>query len=186
MTFSLHGTDDKKLYLLLSSAQTMKQANLSIVREITASGNAAIVITTNQPYLILKKLYGREGIDLSKVHFVDAITRYAIGKVPEDAANAIFVNSPENLTDMGIAITQTLKEMEGQNIFVVFDSVSTMLIYLSSVNISKFIHFVSSRLKILDVSGIFLAVEKGLDPLLLTQLTTFVDEVVDLDESAEG
>lgn len=184
MKFSLNGSDEKKLCLLLSSAQTMKQANLAIVREITSRGNAAIVITTNQPYLILRKLYEREGIDLSKTHFVDAITRYAIGKVPEDAANALFVNSPENLTDMGIAITQTLKEVEGQNVFVVFDSVSTMLIYLSSVNISKFIHFVSNRLKLLEVSGIFLAVEKGLDPLLLTQLTTFVDEVVDLDAEA--
>jgi len=186
MRFSLNEKDEKKLYLLLSSAQAMKQANVTIVRDITALGNAVIVITTNQPYLILRKLYGREGVDISNVHFVDAITKYAIGKVPADATNALFVNSPEDLTDMGIAITQTLKEMEGQNVFVVFDSVSTMLIYLSSVNISKFIHFVSSRLKILDVSGIFLAVEKGLDPLLLTQLTTFVDEVVDLDEVVEG
>jgi hypothetical protein len=31
----------------------------------------------------------------------------------------------------------------------------------------------------MDVSGIFLAVEKGLDPMLMTQLTTFVDNVVD-------
>jgi hypothetical protein len=30
-------------------------------------------------------------------------------------------------------------------------------------------------------SGIFLAVEKGLDPGLLLQLTTFVDQVIDVD-----
>ncbi|MDK2974137.1 MAG: hypothetical protein PWP08_508 [Methanofollis sp.] len=163
----------------------MKEANVAIVRDIIASGNAAAVITTNQPYMILRKLYGEEGIDLSNVYFVDAITKYAVGKVPDDAVNTLFVNRPDNLTDMGIAITRTLKNAEGRSVSLLFDSVSTMLIYLSSVNISKFIHFVSSRLKILDVSGIFLSVEKGLDPLLLSQLTTFVDEVVDLDEIAE-
>jgi hypothetical protein len=56
---------------------------------------------------------------------------------------------------------------------------STMLIYLSSPNISKFIHFVTNKLRLMDISGIFLAVEKGLDPMLMTQLTTFVDTVID-------
>lgn len=163
----------------------MKKANVSIVREIVSRGAVAIVVTTNQPYLILKKLYEREGLDLSKVYFVDAITRYAVGAEPAGAANAQFVNSPENLTGMGIAVTQALKEVEGGNVFVFVDSISTMLIYLSSADVSKFIHFLSSRLKILNVSGVFLAVGKGLDPLLLTRLTTFVDEVIDLDEIAK-
>jgi len=79
MTFSLHGTDEKKLYLLLSSAQTMKQANVSIVREITASGNAAIVITTNQPYLILKKLYDLARNELNR--YLNAEMRRFIGLV---------------------------------------------------------------------------------------------------------
>ena len=61
------------------------------------------------------------------------------------------------------------------------DSFSTMLIYLSSANISKFIHFVTNKLRLMDISGVFLAVEKGLDPLLMTQLTTFVDMVVETD-----
>jgi len=57
-----------------------------------------------------------------------------------------------------------------------------MLIYLPSIHISKFIHFVTSKLRLLDVPGIFLAVEKGIDPLLLTQLTTYVDDVIDMDK----
>ena len=61
------------------------------------------------------------------------------------------------------------------------DSFSTMLIYLSSANISKFIHFVTNKLRLMDISGVFLAVEKGLDPLLMTQRTTFVDMVVETD-----
>jgi hypothetical protein len=59
------------------------------------------------------------------------------------------------------------------------DSISTMLIYLSSLNISKFIHFVTNKLRLMDISGVFLAVEKGLDPMFVSQLTTFVDHVID-------
>lgn len=141
-----------------------------------------MVITTNQPSMVLRKLYLQEGIDLEHVRFIDAITKYAIGKVPEDVENVVFVKSPDDLTDMGIAITQILKEEGEEEVFILFDSVSTMLIYLSSTNISRFIHFVTSKLKITGIAGVFLAVEKGLDPLLLSQLTTFVDEVVDTEK----
>jgi KaiC/GvpD/RAD55 family RecA-like ATPase len=181
MRFVHENDEDRRLHLVLAPAQAMKQTNLRIVREITAGGATAVIITTNQPYLVLRKLYLQEGIDLARVRFIDAITKYAIGKAPDDAENVIFVNSPENLTDLGIAITQTLKAAGEEEVFVLFDSVSTMLIYLSSANISRFIHFVTSRLKIAGIAGVFLAVEKGLDPLLLSQLTTFVDEVVDME-----
>jgi hypothetical protein len=80
---------------------------------------------------------------------------------------------------MGIAVTEVLKERTGEKVCILYDSVSTMLIYLSSPNISKFIHFVTNKLRLLDISGVFLAVEKGLDPMLMSQLTTFVDTVID-------
>ncbi|MDD1664258.1 MAG: hypothetical protein LUQ32_02785, partial [Methanomicrobiales archaeon] len=76
--------------------------------------------------------------------------------------------------------SDSLKDMGGRKVAILLDSVSTMLIYLPSANLSKFIHFVSSKLKILDMAGIFLAVEDGLDPILLSQLTTFVDQVVNM------
>jgi len=69
--------------------------------------------------------------------------------------------------------------MEGKKACIVLDSVSTMLIYLPSQNISKFMHFVTNRLRLAGVAGVFLAAEKGLDPDLLNQLTTFVDSVIE-------
>jgi hypothetical protein len=56
-----------------------------------------------------------------------------------------------------------------------------MLIYLSSENLAKFMHFVSSKLKIMNISGIFLAIERGLDPIIISQLTSFSDDVIDMD-----
>ena len=141
-----------------------------------------VVITTNQPSAILKKHYAAEGIDRGNVTFIDAITKYAIGRIPEGETDTKFVNSPSNLTDLGIAITEVLNPASGEKTCLLFDSISTMLIYLPSIHISKFIHFVTSKLRLLDVPGIFLAVEKGIDPLLLTQLTTYVDDVIDMDK----
>ena len=65
------------------------------------------------------------------------------------------------------------------------DSVNAMLIYIPSANMSKFVHFLSSKLRLLDIRGVFLAVEKGLDPILMGQLTSFTDEVIDLDRDGD-
>jgi len=62
------------------------------------------------------------------------------------------------------------------------DDISTMLLYSPSVTISKFIHFITNKLRLFDVAGVFLAVEKGLDPALLTQISTFADLVESLEE----
>jgi hypothetical protein len=184
MTFSFDRLDKDKIYLCLTSADRLKENSSAIIRTLLAKGYVVIVVTTNQPYTILKKAYEKDGIDVAKIGFIDAITRYAVGEVPVGAKGVRFTSSPSDLTQLGIAISDALKDVGGRKAAILLDSVSTMLIYLPSTNLSKFIHFVSSKLKILDMAGIFLAVEDGLDPTLLSQLTTFVDQVVNMDKEA--
>jgi KaiC/GvpD/RAD55 family RecA-like ATPase len=169
------------LYLVLSSAEKLKEHNIAILKSLISGGYQVVVITTNQPAAVLEKLYASRGIDLSRIFFIDAITRYAIGKASGITQNCRFINSPSNLTDLGIAITEVLNRRSAGKACLLFDSISTMLIYIPSINISKFIHFITSKLRLVDATGVFLAVEKGLDPLLLTQLTTYVDIVIDMD-----
>jgi hypothetical protein len=186
MTVSFDRLDKDKIYLCLTSAERLRENSSAIIRSLIARGYLVVVVTTNQPYAILKKTYEKDGIDLSRVGFIDAITRYAVGEVPVGAKGVRFTSSPSDLTQLGIAISDSLKDMSGRKAAILIDSVSTMLIYLPSANLSKFIHFVSSKLKILDMAGIFLAVEDGLDPTLLSQLTTFVDQVVNMEREASS
>jgi len=171
--------EKKQLFLVLANPGDIRQKNIDLIKEISASGYHTIIVTINFPYSSLSKLYAENGVDLSTVSFIDAVTRNSIGSVENIPGVVRYVNNPANLTDLGIAVTEVLKEHDGKKVCILYDSVSTMLIYLSSPNISKFIHFVTNKLRLMDISGIFLAVEKGLDPMLMSQLTTFVDNVID-------
>jgi len=171
--------EQKRLFLVLATPGNIRQRNIDLIRDISALDYHTIIITTNFPYSILTKLYAEQGIDLTKVSFIDAVTRNSIGTAENIPGVVRFINNPANLTDMGIAVTEALRDHAGKKVCILYDSISTMLIYLSSPNISKFIHFVTNKLRLMDISGIFLAVEKGLDPMLMTQLTTFVDTVID-------
>lgn len=173
--------EQKKIFLILASPGSIRQRNVDVIREISTLGYHTIVITTNFPHSVLTKMYVQSGVPLDSVSFIDAVTCNSIGNTENIPGVVRYINNPANLTDMGIAVTEVLKEHSGQKVCIMFDSVSTMLIYLSSVNISKFLHFVTNKLRLMDISGVFLAVEKGLDPMLMTQLTTFVDTVIDTD-----
>ncbi len=175
---------DKTIYLALSSARRLKENNIALIKAVEEQGFDLILLTSSQPSPYLMELYEKNGIDLSRIKFIDVITKYALGRVPEGLDQVKFINNPGDLTDITIAITEILGENDGDT-FIFIDSVNAMLIYISSANMSKFIHFVSSKLRLLDIRGVFLAVEKGLDPILMGQLTAFTDEVIDLDMDGE-
>lgn len=179
MDLSFDESNDATIFLVLSEPRNLRKKNIEIIKEITGKGFTTIVITTNDPYNVLRKDYVKAGINLDNVHFIDAITKYAIGKESEGAVNCTFVNNPSNLTEMGIAVTELLKTINGNKVWVLLDSVNSMLIYISSANLTKFIHFITSKLKILDISGVYLAVEKGIEPSTLMQLESFVDGIVE-------
>ena len=116
---------------------------------------------------------------MEKISIVDTVTKYAMGCDHEPVKNCWFVSNPADLTNIGIAVTEALRGLQGKKVSLLFDSVNSVLIYISSQNITKFMHFITTKLRLMNFSGIFLAVEKGLDPDLLIQLTTFVDHVID-------
>jgi hypothetical protein len=178
---NLDDLTQKKIFLVLAAPSNIRQRNIELISGISSYGFHTIVITTNFPYDILTKLYKEGGVDPSSVSFIDSVTRNSIGTAENIAGVVRYINSPGNLTDLGIAVTEVLKEHSGEKVCILYDSISTMLIYMSSANISKFIHFVANKLRLMNVSGIFLAVEKGLDPMLMAQLITFVDTVIDTD-----
>jgi hypothetical protein len=178
----LKETDLHPLFLLTSSADQIISANINVVREVVSKGCAVLMITANQPYKMLMRTYEKEGIDTSHIWFIDAVTISAGGTPPDTGGRARFINNPGNLTDLGIAITESLKYIPEPKKCIIFDSVSIMLIYSSSVNLSRFLHFVANKLRLADVSGIFLCVEKGIDPVLLSQITSYVDRIIEGDK----
>jgi len=179
MDISFDKAGESRIFLVLSEPTEVRKDNLEIIRETSDKGFTIIIITTNEPYSILRKDYEKAGIDLKKIYFIDAITKYAIGKETPGAVNCHFVGKPSNLTEMGIAVTEILKKIEGDKVCVLMDSVNSMLIYISSANLTKFIHFITSKLRILEISGVFLAVEKGIEPATLTQLQGLVDDIIE-------
>jgi len=172
---------ENELYIVLASATGIRNKNIEVLKAAIDNDYYVIVVTTNQLAGILKRNYEKHGVPDEKIYFVDAVTKYAAGTNVPPMKNCRYISNPGNLTDMGIAIIESIKELEGKKTCLVLDSINSMLIYIPSHSITKFIHFVTNKLRIQNLSGIFLMVEKGIDPDVLSQLMTFVDDVIDAD-----
>jgi KaiC/GvpD/RAD55 family RecA-like ATPase len=182
VVFPITDIRDEEIYLIMASASDIRNENIELIKMLLAKDYHVLVITTNQPYDILKKNYEKRGIAMEKIFVIDTVTKYAMGRDHELVKNCRFINNPADMTSIGIAVTESLSVLKEKKVSLLFDSVNSMLIYISSQNITKFVHFITNKLRLMNFSGIFLAVEKGLDPDVLTQLTTFVDEVIDIDK----
>jgi hypothetical protein len=183
--FTIH-EDDKRIILALSPSRTYRENTIRMIKEIQKGSMHTIIICVNQPAAFLMDFYKKNGIDTSRVFFIDAITQYATGIPQESTENCRFVSKPNDLTAMGIAVTTILKKFEHEKTVIFLDSVNAMLIHSSTSDLTKFIHFVISKLRIMNIAGILLAVEKGLDPVLLSQLSTFADDMVEFSEEKAG
>lgn len=165
--------------LVICSAQKMIDGTVDVISELLKTHDAGVFITVNQPYKAIDRILRERRIETDKLFFVDCITKTATEKA-EKADNCLYISSPSALTEIGIAITEALEKLRGENKFVFIDSLGTFLIYNSSGSISKFSHFLITKISILGVDGIFMFVEKEMDEKLIAELESFSQKTIKL------
>lgn len=133
-------------------------------------------ITINRPYKSMVKLLKKENLNLNNMFFIDCITKEL--KEREDVKNCYFVGSPSNLTEIAIALDPVFKE--GKHKFVFLDSLDTLTVYNPINSVIKFAHFLTSKVRLHDLSGVLLAVHENSDEKLVIELAQFCDKVIDL------
>jgi len=177
-SIDLPAADESLLYLILAPPEDMHAMNIEIMQKIISRNCTPLIITVNQPYKVLVKMYAKAGIEAEKYYVIDAVTQYS-GGTCTPGPRVRYITNPSNLTDLGIAITEAIRLMPEPKKCIMFDSVSMLLIHIPSATASKFLHFVVNKLKLSEISGIFLCVDKGLDPVILSQMSAFVDRTIE-------
>ena len=107
--------------------------------------------------------------------FIDCISNQ-ISKSEDDSKKCIFLESPQNITGLSIALNQAIKSL-GKETTVIFDSLSTLLIYNSEEVIGRFSNAIISMMQLSNVSGLFFVLESDMDKNILNTISSFVDEV---------
>ncbi len=114
-------------------------------------------------------------IPQNKFLFVDSITKSANPKA-EDAANCMYCSSASALTELSLTIDKVIQT--GKFDALLFDSLSTMLIYNKPGVVCKFVHNIINKIKAKKITAVFTALEGDTESDVLKNLGLFVDKVI--------
>ena len=180
ITKELKDQTEPGISLVLTTAKTYNEANIALTEYmVNVKGLPGVYVTLNKPYRTMKKTLDGK-VDLRMLIFIDAITKSTGGKL-ESSDECLYLDSMQNLTDLGVAIDQAINAIPSDRKFLMLDSLSTLLIYSQVGSVSKFIHFLTAKIRSYDVDGVLLSLVHGEDDEFLSQLSMFCDQTIYLD-----
>lgn len=168
--------------LINVSAEDYLRTNIEVLKVLTNEDKLpGVYITVNKPYDTIKRVLDESGVDTQKIFFIDCITKLAGGECK--AKNVLCLDTPQNLTGLGVAMGEAIRSIPDKDKFLFMDSLSTLLLYHNMGTVSKFSHFLTGRMRVWGLRGILMAVEKETDPKFTDQLSQFCDTVVNLEKN---
>ncbi|MEM2925059.1 MAG: ATPase domain-containing protein [Methanocellales archaeon] len=171
---------ERGIILVLAKAENYTKAVLKLIEyAVNIKKEPGVYVTLNKPYVAMKKLLENK-VDLRMLIFIDAFTQLAGGK-PEKSEGVLFLNNAEDLTGLSIALDQAVKSIPTKQKFVFLDSLSTLLIYNKSGSVTKFIHFLTCKMRLWEIDGIFISLDEE-DDQVISKLKMFCDKIMHIDE----
>jgi len=172
---------DKEIVLILCDEKKYLETNLRILHILTNKfKEKGIYVTINRPYESLIELLKKKKINIKSLFFIDAITPTVAGKT-EDTSNCLFIDSPQNLTELSIALSEAFTGMkQKEDRFIFFDSLSTLLIYNEAKSVERFAHFLTGKMRKWKIKGVLISLQKNIDENLISQVSHFCDKVIEV------
>ena len=183
VVLDMESVEPGDVVLVLTNAEKYLSTTIEILKDLIIEKKyPCIYVTINKPYGALLNTLKKHKINTGKIFFIDLISKMTKTAV-DGAKDCLFIGSPESLTELSIAISESIKNVPENNKFIFLDSLSTLLIYNQTGTVTKFAHFLTGKMKAEGVETIIISLEKEMDEKLVSQISTFVDKVIKVNNS---
>jgi KaiC/GvpD/RAD55 family RecA-like ATPase len=145
---------------------------------VNEMGYQCIYITLGKTCIELDKLYKKNGVETTKLYFIDAISKM-YGESKENSKRFIYTTGPLDVDSITSSLRDLLASLGEEKKCVFLDSVTTVLLYNSLPRTVRFSQFLTQTLKKMGVTGIMVSIAKGQSTdRLVTELGKLCDEVI--------
>ena len=162
---------EKEINLIISKPKNYKLVSTHIIKNLTKSGKKGIYVTLNKNYDDIVANFTKQGIDLTKLFFIDAT------KSSKKRDNCIPVPSPEALTELSITIITMINTEKFD--FLFFDSLNSVLAYNDFEVTKRFSHYIISKVKSKKITAIILSNEEKFTKNSFSVLCQSYDKCID-------
>lgn len=166
-----------EIILVKVDAKNYVKVSLEIIK-FFSSFAGGVYVTLNKPYFSLRKILGKENIDLKKLYFIDSITMQVGGEVI-DEDRCFYLTSPDPV-QLQVTIERAMDLITSDNRFIYIDSLSTISLYKSFETLIKFLRHITGKIRLRGFIGTIFALEKEMDETYYSQITLMCDEVIEV------
>ncbi len=173
-------TDNKFLLLLLEEAQYTSKLE-SIIRSVEKSGTKICYICLSKPYLDVVDDLMERRVNVDDFVFIDVLSSHY--EIPKPVANCTFISSPDDLEEIRKTIIEAIEKKNCSA--VIFDTISTLLIYQQTSSIVKFASNLVAEKRQENTKKLFIILKDDTDSLddvnmLTKDLELFADKKIDM------
>ena len=147
--------------------------DVSKILKKTGKYQRIIYVALGRPYDQVLKAIEKYKLNCSKCFFIDCVTK---GAPNQQLKNVIFVGGQQDLTSLGIAISQAIGGIEGKKV-VIFGSVGMLFLYNDFAIVQRFLNFITNKLRQNGVDAVLVATKDDPNQQALGVIKTFCDEV---------
>ena len=162
---------EKDQTILISVQPTKYQSTInSLVKELHKE--TLCYISLNKTYESIKEVFDKQHVQDHVI--VDDISK-TIKKVEGQKKDCYYINSPAALTELSLVINKLL---EYEIDYLIFDAVSSMLVYRTAHEVENFLQTITSKIKGTKTKAVFLIIKNKQSEEVLEQASTYFDEVI--------
>jgi len=174
MQKKLKNLSKDSIVLVISNPRKHRDVNFNILKYMTENKQRGVYVSLNLHCDKVKKLLEDYLIDPKNIHLVCCKNGCSIDK----RSSCSFISSPEQLTTLSTYLSKLIES--GDFRFVLFDSITTLLMYNERSTTLKFLNFLSTRISSSGVKSVFTTLQDKKSEEVIEEFSQFCDEVMDL------
>ena len=164
--------------LLTASPSELGKAKTAVIKRFAKEKGLILYITFNQSASKLLNELSAKGIDSKKIFVIDIVSK---DKGYEIASSDYFsdFDSPSQLTDLLLTLEEKMSAKDKPSLL--FDSISTFLVYNDKESAQKFLHSLIAKVHKADSRVVLLASNDSASKDALSTISQFCDRFYQLD-----
>jgi len=167
----------KKVLLFIIDPKRYLEMSMEITRNSLENKGAGFYVALNKPFVSLRKTFKQNKLDTDRIFFIDGVTK-TIGP-GEFAHNVTYMDNQNQLKMMNYILIEVTKSIPRESKFIIIDALSTMRVYNDDRKVSRFLHMLINRTRLLGFRIVLLSTQKEIKPEVVKQ---FADKIIDLSD----
>lgn len=167
----------KDSVLVVTGSESYRETKTQVVKHLADKGRSGIYMSVNKPFEAIRDELEEGNVKTSDIFFLDAISEKNMRDKSEED-NVVYLDSPENLTDLSISVSEAVKDIEGDK-YVLIDSISDLIVYNEEKTVLKFTRFIINNIRKWEIAGFMFILDNDVDQHLISQLESLCDKRIE-------